>query len=169
MVVDWYVISPRTDGDKAMYTVCSTLLHSLENMFKAIRRNLCFFASRTLLLASNYLGKRVSKYFTKEEMEDLKERAENLSSTMAAAYRKYSPLSKEERDSLMSAYIPRQRPGDEGKNIVDPSKVEFRDTKMDMKRFRQGTVPNLFPERAVHKGAPKTRVHRAPILSLIHI
>ena len=66
-----------------MYKVCSTLLTSLEECFKATRRKICNTVARTLMLALNAIVKKTAKYYTKEELEELKEKGEELNAVMA--------------------------------------------------------------------------------------
>ncbi len=69
-----------------MYKVCSTLLTSLEEVFKAVRRKICNTISSALMCALNGIIKKTAKYYTKEELEDLKKQGEELNAAMAVTF-----------------------------------------------------------------------------------
>ena len=69
-----------------MYKVCSTLINSLEESFKAIRRKLCNTTAKALTWALYGVVTKTAKYFTKEELEDLKEKGEELNNVISVKF-----------------------------------------------------------------------------------
>ena len=69
-----------------MYKVCSTLLGSLEEVFKATRRTICNTISSSLMLVLSAIVKKTAKYYTKEELENLKKKGEELNASIAVIF-----------------------------------------------------------------------------------
>ena len=65
-----------------MHMVCSTLLTSIEEIFKAIRRKFSYTISSILMWVLSRLVKNTARFYTKEELEGLRRDAEDLNSAM---------------------------------------------------------------------------------------
>ena len=65
-----------------MHKVCSTLLTSIEEILKAIRRRFSYTISAILMWILSRFVKHTARYYTKEELEWLKKDADDLNSAM---------------------------------------------------------------------------------------
>eukprot|EP00826_Nyctotherus_ovalis_P021958 TRINITY_DN1717_c0_g1_i3.p1 TRINITY_DN1717_c0_g1~~TRINITY_DN1717_c0_g1_i3.p1 ORF type:complete len:118 (-),score=16.82 TRINITY_DN1717_c0_g1_i3:162-515(-) len=75
-----------------MHKVCSTLLTSLEEIFKAIRRKCSYTVSAISVWVASRIIKHTAKFYTKDELEELRKDTDDLNAAMTKAYRKFAGL-----------------------------------------------------------------------------
>ncbi len=69
-----------------MYKICSTLLASLEEVFKAVRRvvanKIAMFLSRALYIVT----KKTAKFYTQAELDTLKKDCDNINNVLTVRW-----------------------------------------------------------------------------------
>jgi len=78
-----------------MYKVCSTLINSLKECCKAIRRKTFNKLANVLMFLSNAIVKQSAKFFTREELEDLKKQGDEINSALAVFFKLSDSYKKE--------------------------------------------------------------------------
>eukprot|EP00826_Nyctotherus_ovalis_P062944 TRINITY_DN918_c0_g2_i2.p1 TRINITY_DN918_c0_g2~~TRINITY_DN918_c0_g2_i2.p1 ORF type:complete len:240 (-),score=54.98 TRINITY_DN918_c0_g2_i2:71-694(-) len=93
LLITLYIMSPQSEGDQAMHKVCSTLLTSTEEVYKAVRRRVSYRIASIFMWVASRLIKHTAKYFTKDELENLRKDTDELNAAMTKAYRKFAGFS----------------------------------------------------------------------------
>ena len=69
-----------------MHNVCSTLITSTEEIYKAIRRKVCYRIASIFMWVASRVIKNTAKYFTKDELENLRKDNDELNAAMTVMF-----------------------------------------------------------------------------------